>query len=147
MSASLPNSLPAFISIATAALPAGFNIQLGAIFSPYVTPQSLLITGVHFTEDTYAELGPRYQHEEHYAIRCSLASYAGNNDQPTRLQEVYGLYKDVSTAIAQKATLNGTVRLAWCAQLDYSPAYDANGMTVGQLDFEVLCEARVDSAD
>lgn len=147
MSSSVPNAIPAFTSIAQAALPAGFQVTLGTVFGPYVSPQTLLITGVHFNEDEYAELGPRYQHEEHYTVACSLCSTAGDNDQPTRLQEVYALYKDILVAVANNPTLNSNVRLAWCRQLNYSPANDARGWSVGQLDFEVEVQARVDSLD
>lgn len=147
MSSSVPTALPAFQAIVAAALPAGFNVQLGTNFSPYITPQTLLITGIQFTEDQYAELGPRYQHEEHYNIECALASSAGDNDQATRLQEVYTLYKDISVAVANNPRLSNTVRLGWCRQLDYTPGYDPKGMSVGQLTFEVQVQARVDSLD
>jgi hypothetical protein len=147
MSASLPSSLPQFMSIAAAALPAGFQVILGVNFNPYVSPQTLLITGVHFDEDTYGEMGPRYQHEEHYNIECSLCSTAGDGDEPARLQEVYVLYKDLQVALANNPSMNNTVRLAWCRQLAYSPAKDARGWSVGQLDFEVQVQVRVDSLD
>lgn len=147
MSSSAPNAIPAFISIAEAALPANFQVRFSQVFNPYVAPQSLLITRVVFTEDGFAELGPRYQHEEHYNLECSLTSVAGDDDPTTRLSEVYTLYKDISIAVAAKPTLNGTVRLAWCRQLGYEPTKDAKGLDVGQLDFEVQCQARVDSLD
>jgi hypothetical protein len=147
MSSSLPNAVPAFTSIAQAALPANFQVRLDTIFGPFAAPQALLITGVHFEVDEFAELGTRYQHEEHYTIACSLCSVAGNDDQPARMAEVYALYKDISVAIAAAPTLNGTVRLAWCRQLSYTPTHDAKGMNVGQLDFEVQVQARVDSLD
>jgi hypothetical protein len=147
MSSSVPNAIPAFMAITQAALPANFEVKFGTVFGPYIAPQALLITGVHFTEDGFAEIGPNYQHEEHYTIGATLTSVAGDSDDPARLQEVYALYKDITIAIAAKPTLNGTIRLAWCRQLDYQPARDAKGFSVGQLDFEVSCQARVDSLD
>lgn len=145
MSSSVATAIPAFITICQNALPAGFQVALGQIFTPYVSPQTLLITGIHFTEDEYAELGPTYRHEEHYNIECSLCSTAGDNDQSTRLQEVYALYKDIQVAVANNPTLNSNVRLGWCRQLDYTPTYDAKGFSVGQLSFEVQVQARVTS--
>jgi hypothetical protein len=147
VSSSVPNAIPAFISIAQAALPASFTVRFSQVFNPYVAPQSLLITGVTFNVDEFAELGPRYQHEEHYNLECCLVSTAGNDDPMTRLSEVYALYKDITIAVAAKPTLNGTVRLAWCRQLSYEPTTDAKGLGVGQLNFEVQVEARVDSLD
>lgn len=145
MSSSVPTALPAFKAIAVAALPSNFNVAFGQIFGPYVTPQTLLITGIHFTDDEYAELGPTYRHEEHYNIECSLCSASGDNDQDGRLQEVYTLYADISVAVANNPNLTKTARLGWCRQLDYAPTYDAKGWSVGHLTFEVQVQARVPS--
>jgi hypothetical protein len=144
VSSSLPNALPAFVSIATAALPTGFQIKEGAIFGPYIAPQALLITGIHFTQDAYAELGPSYKHEEHYSIQCALCSAQAPDDQASRLLEVYSSYSLISVAVANNPTLNGTIRLAWTRQLDYSMGYDPK-FSVGTLTFEVQCQARVTS--
>jgi hypothetical protein len=145
VSSSLPNALPAFVSIVTAALPADFQVKEGQIFNPYVAPQSLLITGVHFTLDSTAELGPLYKHEEHYSILCALTTTGGTDDQASRLAEAYGLYANVSIAVANNPNLNNTVRLAWTRQLDYVMGYDAKGFSVGTVQFEVQCQARVTS--
>jgi hypothetical protein len=147
VTASAPNAVPAFMSIAAAALPANFSVQLSQTEGVYIAPQSLLITGAHFTEDEIVLLGPDYRHEEHYTIGCSLFSSAGTGiaDQPTRMAEVYALYADVSIAVASHPDLNSTVLVAWTRQLDYTPTYDSKGMSVGQLDFEVSCIARVQS--
>jgi hypothetical protein len=147
MSASAPVVVPAFIAIAQAALPASFQVRFGTVFGPYIAPQALQITGIHFTEDMYAELGPRYQHEEHYNIECALSSTSGNDDESSRFQEVYALYKDLQVAIANNPTISNTARLGWCRQLDYSPTFDPTGVSVGLLTFEVQVEARVDSLD
>lgn len=153
MASSVPLAVPAFISLCQGALPASFTVKLGTIFGPYVPPQALLITGVHFTEDAYAELGPSYRHEEHYNIACALTvSQGGPDDEPDLMQSVYALYEDVSVAVANNPTLptpqntTGTVRLGWCRQLDYEPTYDAvKAMMQGVLTFEVECQARVTS--
>lgn len=145
MSSSVPNAVPAFISIATAALPSGFQVKEGQIFGPYISPQALLVTGLHFTQDAYAELGPNYRHEEHYNISCVLCASIGTDDQATMIGTIYGLYSDIQIAVANNPDLNETVRLAWCRQLDYMMGYDANGKTVGTLSFEVQCQARVTS--
>lgn len=145
MSSSLPNALPAFMSIATAALPTNFQVREGAIFGPRVDPQTLLITGVHFLADEYGEISPAYRHEEHYNIQCALSASQGTDDQASLLATVYGLYSDISIAVANNPNLNNTVRLAWTRQLDYMMGYAANSLTVGTLMFEVQCQARVNS--
>jgi hypothetical protein len=145
VSASAPTAVPAFVSIAQAALGTDFQIREGQAYGAYIAPQSLLITGLHFTQDQPAELGPDYMHEEHYSILCSLYSAAGNDAQDERLQETYGLYATLSIAIANNPDLNHTVRLAWCRQLDYLPTTDGKGLPVGQLNFEVNVQARVTS--
>ena len=144
MSSSVPVAVPAFVAICQAALPAGFQVREGSIFGPYIAPQALLITGIHFTADEYAELGPRYMHEEHYNIQCALSSSAGTDDQPMRLAEVYGLYSNISVAVASNPNLTNTVRLGWCRQLDYLMTSDGK-LSIGTLTFEVQCQARVPS--
>ena len=145
MSASAPTVVPAFMAVATAALPAGFQVREGSIFGPRIDPSTLLVTGIHFLVDEYAELGPRYQHEERYNIQCALASTTGVDDQASVLQSVYALYAPLTVAVANNPTLNQTCRLAWCRQLDYSMGYDGKGLTVGVLMFEVQVQVRVNS--
>lgn len=145
MSSSLPLAVPQFISIAKAALPSGFQVREGQIFGPYIAPQALLITGVHFLQDAVGELGPLYRHEEHYNIQCVLCASQGVDDQASLLGIAYGLYADVSVAVANAPTLNGTVRLAWTRQLDYVMGGDGKGLSVGSVSFEVECQARVNS--
>lgn len=146
MSSSLPNAMPQFVSIATAVLPSNFVIKEGSIYGPNVPAQGLLITGIHFLSDTYGEMGPLYRHEEHYNMQCVLVDSFGMDDHPTLIGQLYGLYSDISVAVANAPTLNGTVRLAWTRQLDYSMGYDAQkGWSVGTLTFEVECQARVNS--
>lgn len=145
MSASLPSSIPALVTIAQGALPTNFQVALSKVPPVYVPSQSLLITGVRFSKDAYAELGPTYRHEEQYTVSCSLFSSAGGSDALARLQEVYSLYTAIQEAIANNPTLNATVRLAWPKQQAFTPGADANGLDVGQLDFQVYCEVRVTS--
>lgn len=147
MSSSVPTVLPQFIAIATAALPTGFQVFEGTTLQPYVSPQTLMITGVRFTKDAPAEISPVYRHEEAYAILCSICSSAGNPDQASRMQEAFTLYKDVSVAIANNPNLNNTCRVAWCKQTGYKPTTDQKGFSIGQVSFEVNIQVRVDSLD
>lgn len=143
MGASAPNAIPAFMAIAAAALPPGFQVRYAARMGAYIGAKTLLVTGVKFTADEAASLGPVYQHEEHYAITASLCSFAGNDDEATRMAEVYALYASLGNAVNSQPTLSGTVRVAWLAQLGYEPTYDMKGASVGVLEFEVQCQARV----
>lgn len=145
MSTSIPLAVPAFIAIATAALPANFQVRFDTQFDTRIDPKALLVTGVRVTEDAAGELGPNYRHEEHYDIVCQLCSTAGNDDEATRMAEVYALYDLISVAIANAPTLNDTVRTAWTRQLGYSPTHDPKGFSVGCLDFEVSVTNRATS--
>ena len=145
MPTSVPQAVPAFISIAQAALPTGFQVRFATRFGPFISPQTLLITNVRVTKDDYGELGPTYRHEEHFQIECSLCSAAGNDDEATRMLEVFNLYSLISVAVANNPMLNNTVRVSHCQQIDYGPTYDAKGWSVGELTFAVDCEARVTS--
>jgi hypothetical protein len=128
-----------------AALPAGFQVREGSIFGPRVDPAALLITGLHFTQDAYAELGPTYRHEEHYNIQCVLCASQGVDDQASLLGTTYGFYSAISVAVANHPDLNSTCRLGWCRQLDYAMGYDGKGFAVATLTFEVQVQARVTS--
>jgi hypothetical protein len=148
MAASVPTAIPALTSIFQGALPDNFQVGLGQVFTPYIAPQTLLITGIHFTEDEYAEMAPTYKHEEHYNVQCCLISTAGDNGydaQASRLQEVYTLYQGIQVAVANNPNISNTVRLGWCRQLDYMPSADIKGMSAGVLNFEVEIQARVTS--
>lgn len=143
MSSSAPLAVPAFMSIAAAALPAGFQVRYAVRMGAFIGAQSLLVTGVKFSADEIAQLGPVYTHEEHYNIAASLCSFAGNDDEASRMGEVYALYNALGVAVNSQPTLNGTVRVAWLSQIGYEPTYDMKGASVGVLDFEVQCQARV----
>lgn len=160
MSSSVPAAIPAFIDLATSALPQGTLVWLGTVMpvnqpGPYTVEGinagvSLQITGVSFDEDAFAELGPNYKHEEHYNITCCLCAWAGDQDYAQRTQDVYAAYKDLSSAVGTSPTLNipanqGTFRLAWTRQLSFTPCPDAFGRSSGVIEFEVSCQARVTS--
>lgn len=146
MASSAPAAVTQFIAIAEGVLPSDVQVFFDSNQDVYIAPRSLMVTGVHFNQDMYAELGPNYKHEEHYNLECVLWSAAGDNDQATRMSEVYSLYQAVQVAVASNADLNRTVRLAWCRQLDYTPGHDpVKGWSIGSLTFEVQCQARVTS--
>lgn len=145
MPTSIPQAVPAFISIAQAALPSTVQVRFAQRFGPFIAPQTLLITNVRITKDDFAELGPTYRHEEHFAIECTMCSAVGNDDEATRMLEVFNNYSLVSVAVANNPTLNNTVRVCHCQQIDYGPTYDPKGFSVGELTFAVDCEARVTS--
>lgn len=145
MSASLPNVIPALQAVLQGALPANFQVYFKTVSPVYVAAQSCAITGARFTMDDFAVLGPDYTHEEQYGMPCVLTSSYGNDDEIGRMNEVYALYKDISVAIANNPTLNGTVRVAWPVQNAYSPGADIKGITVGTLNFTVKVQVRVQS--
>lgn len=145
MATSVQDAITEFISIAEDALPSDYNVRFATIFNPNVTAQALLITAVHFTMDEPATLGPDYEHEEHYSLICQIVSAAGNDDETTRLSEVYTDFLDVAVAVANNPTLNSVVRTAFVRQMDYSPTYTAQGWSIGELSFAVDCTARVTS--
>jgi hypothetical protein len=144
VSATLPNAIPAFISLCRGALPSGFQIIYRPNLPIYVAPQQLLISGAKFTKDDPVTMGPPFKHEEMYGIQCSLTSSYGDDDELSRMNEVYGLYKTLAQTVSQNASLSGTVLYAWPRQLGYTPKIDPRGRAVGCLDFEIKCDTRVD---
>ena len=109
---------------------------------------TLLITGIHFLEDAFAELGPTYRHEEHYNIEASLIAWAGDINFDQRTADAYAVYADLTVAIANNPTLDlptPAPRLAWPRQLDYIPAPTAFGQSSATISFEVEVQARVPS--
>lgn len=146
MASSATDAKTQLIAIATAALPSTVTVTFDSTADVYIAPQSLLVTGISWTQDAYAELGPNYRHEEHYNLECAMWSAYGDKDQDARMGEVMGLYQTLQVAVASNPTLNGTVRLAWCRLLDFNPTHDpGKGWSVGALTFEVQCQARVNS--
>jgi hypothetical protein len=147
MASSAKAAKSAFLAIATDALPAGITVKFDSNADVYIAPKSVLVTGISWTQDAYAELGPTYRHEEHYNLECSMWSAYGDNDQDARMDEVMDeMYTPLQIAIAGNPTLNDTVRLAWCRLLDYNPTHDgAKGWAIGSLTFQVQCQARVES--
>lgn len=147
MTTSIPAAIDQIMTIAGNSLPAGFQVRFDSISGMNVGQQQLLLTGVRVTYDSYAELGPNYKHEEHFNVTSQLIGAIGNDDTIGLKNTIYGLYDDLAIAIATLPDLNGHVRLAWCRQLGYTPTHDANGKTLGVLDFEIEIQARVDSLD
>lgn len=165
MSSSVPYSLPAFQAIAQSALRSGAYIWLGTVIGPYDSSPgdvtgvtsgiTLQIAGVRFNADEFAELGPTYRHEEHYVINCTLWSWAGGTpDYAALIQDAGACYADLSIAVANAPQLEigqngigtfGNFRLAWTRQLNWTPTPDPFGRAAVQIDFEVQCQARVNS--
>lgn len=152
MSSSVPIALPAFITLAESVLPANTSVIFNPTPPPFIAQQMLLITGIRFTQDAYAELGPNYRHEEHYNINCCLFQTGGMYNDQGSVQALvgttYDIYDDLTVAIAQNPTLDiaqDTIgfRIAWTRQLSYMPSIDSKGMAFAALSFEVYCEARV----
>lgn len=160
MSSSVPAVIPAFVTLATNALPSGAQVWLGTVLpanfqsgpgdvTGVTSGVTLQITGVHFLEDMFAELGPSYRHEEHYNIECTLCAWNGGPPDFTQpMADVYAMYADLTVAVSNNPTLGLTTpkpRLAWPRQLDFSPAPDPFGRTAGTITFEVQVQARVES--
>lgn len=147
MASSAKAAKNALLAVAAAALPSGATVKFDSNADVFIAPQSMLITGITWNQDAYAELGPTYRHEEHYNLECAMWSAYGDSDQDARMDEVMDtMYVPLQIAIASNPTLNGTVRLAWCRLLDYSPTHDPmKGWAIGSLTFEVQCQARVNS--
>lgn len=153
MASSVPLSVPAFISVIQGALPSTAIVQLSTVPPTFAAPQLVLVEGIRFSEDEYAELGPTYRHEERYNLMCCLYNQGGlyedEPDMSALMVATYTLYNDISVAVANNPTLGlslsggSSFRLGWCRQIAYTPAIDARGMSFGKLDFEVECQARM----
>lgn len=144
MSSAIPGAVQALISIAQGALPSDATVWFGVplpVYEAPITLQILKVTG----EQEVAQLGPNYRREETFEIHCCLTSFAGDNDFVSRMTEVYANFSLLTVAIATNYTLNNTVRFAEIRQFDYQPDADGKGMTLGQLDFAVACQVRIES--
>lgn len=155
MASSVPSVIPAVISLFQGALPANAQVVLGSVFPVQINSQSVLISDVHFTYDEIAQLGPLYRHEEHYTLRCCLYNTGGLFQDLPDIQALavatYALYNDISVAVSNNPTLGLSLgsgnyfRMAWPRQLDFCPDFDIKGMANGRLEFEIDCQARMQS--
>lgn len=161
MSSSVPAVIPAFLSLAQGALTAGAQVWFGSVAPVFQSTSgsvsgvtsgiTLQVSGVHFDEDTFGEIGPNYRHEEHYNIvGCVIASGNGPPEtiNATLLQDAYTEYNNLTVAVSNNPTLGlptPAPRLAWPRQLGVVPTPAANGMPMVQIQFEIQVQARVNS--
>jgi hypothetical protein len=160
MASSVPLVVPAFKTLAASALPVGTQIVHSTILPIYqpgpgevsgqASGMTLQITGVHFSADEFAELGPTYRHEEHYSLLCTLIAWVGvaQDDYAQLTQDVYAAYDDLLVAISNDFTLGLTTpipRIAWPRQLDFTTGPDAFGRPAAIITFEIQVQARVPS--
>ena len=160
MSSSVPAVIPAFMTLATSALPAGAEIWLGAVLPVYQAGPGAVsglstgiicqISGITFDEDSYAELGPSYRHEEHYNLSGCVISWSGGTTGTFAqcLQDAYTAYSALSVAVANNPTLGlptPAPRLVWMRQLSVAIAPDSNGFAQAQVEWEAQVQSRVTS--
>src|SRR5487761_1688584 len=98
------------VTVATGLLPSGFAVRYDTNTGKGPNLQILLISGIRFSEDEPATMSPAYSHEEHYTIMCALCSSAGDTNEAGRMNEVYGYYNAIWTALTQDPTISGAVR-------------------------------------
>jgi hypothetical protein len=144
MSSSIPSAVPYFLDLAQTALGDQATVSFGkelSLFSAPITLQVIQIVG----DQAPAELGPNYRREETYSMQCSLTAYAGDQDLVARLTEAMAAFGLVEVAVANDASLGGTVRFAQCGNFVFQSGADAQGQSIGTLAFDVRCQARVNS--
>ena len=148
-SSAIPGALTQFMTIASAALPAGTTVWWGRELGTYATPLTLQITEITGTQDP-AEISPSYRREEKFALVCTLSFFQGGPQGAANiacLGQVMSNFALLSAAIGNNPTLNGAVRFAQVGNFIVNPDTDANGVTAVSLDFQVRCEQRVRSLD
>lgn len=144
MSSSIPGTVAYFLQLAGNALPADAYVYFGVELPRYSAPVTLQVTGITGNQAP-AELGPAYKREETYSILCELTSFAGDQDFPSRLQEVMANWALITVAVGNDPTLGGNVRYAECGDMDFAPKSDPKGMSLGSLTFDVRCSQRITS--
>src|SRR5262249_52705136 len=144
MSSVIPSAVPQFITIARGVMPQDAFIWFGrqmSVFSAPLTLQVISVTG----DQEPADLGPEYRREETFEIHCVLTAFAGDDDHPSRMREVFDQFKVISIAVASNYTLNNTVRFAEVGDFNYLPDNDSSGKSIGSLAFQIRCSQRITS--
>jgi hypothetical protein len=147
----IPGTLAAFMSLATATLPAGSTVWFGSELSTYSAPITLQITEI--TGDQIpAEIGPRYRREESFALVCLLTCYQGGPaDFPTVLGNVMANFSLLALAVGNNPSLTASgaavqvVRFCQVGKFIISPKTDGNGQSAVTLSFALSCAQRVES--
>jgi hypothetical protein len=152
MASSIPGAVAYWVNLAETTLkstvtsPDGVYVWFGSPLSRYIAPITLQVMEVTEITHQWAELGSQYKIEETYKIHNQLVSFAGDNDQLGRMNEVFSNLQLLTVALANDYTLGGNVRLCLpVVEGDYLPGTDASGRTAGSLTFDIHCEARVTS--
>jgi len=120
-------------------------VFFGQYSDVYISPKRFRITGVRDIRQEPAEIGPNYKREETYIIECEIASIAGGEDFLGRMSEVFDIFARTTVAVANNYTLDGAVRFAQPLEGEYIPDRDANGQTLGILQFGIECAQRITS--
>jgi hypothetical protein len=153
----MPSSIPAarahLFSLLTTAFAGQTNVQVyyGKTLGTFVAPLTVQIMGWAGDQQP-AELGPSYRREETFAIQCQINSWAGDQLYANRETEVMAAFGTVSVIVANNYTLpstaggnDGAVRFAEVGTFSFTPEADDMGKSMGILNFDVHCSARIAS--
>ena len=125
-----------------------FGTELGV----WSTPITIEINGIEPVLREWATLGPDYQIEEDYSIRCKITSWSGESfsDPTSAAQNFLNVKNDVFTAwfaleaaVANDPSLGQNVRVAWFDEMNYAPTTDGSGHACGTITWAVRCQVRV----
>lgn len=144
MSSSIPSAVPYFLTLARTALGDQATVSFGKPLPQFSTPITLQVLQI-VGDQVPAELGPNFRREETYSLVCELTSYAGDQDFVARMTEAWAAFDLLEIAVANDADLGKNVRFAQLGNIMFEAGADVQGQSIGTLDFNVRCQARVTS--
>jgi hypothetical protein len=135
-----------FQTAVAAVLPDDAYVWYGAKMSIFEAPITLEILGWH-GQQVPAELSPQARREEEFELVCCITSFAGDQDFDARETEAVTQWNAVSVMIGNDYTLGGNVRWAQMATYNFEGIPNADGQSIGVMNFTIECQARIDSLD
>jgi hypothetical protein len=110
----------------------------------FTAPITLVVYGYSGNTDP-AELSPQARREETFDINCCVTAFAGDNDLETRMSEAQVAYDAIFKAVGNDFRFGNLLRWAQMTEYTFVPDVDSNGMSIGQIEFRINCQQRIDS--
>lgn len=144
MASVIPAARLYFLNMCRLALPQDVFIWYGKRLGVFSAPITLQCFGWTASQEP-AELGPNLRREETFDLKLCLSSFAGDQDFDAREAECMSNWSLITTALGNDGSLGNIVRWAQITDYEFSPNANADGQSIGNLDFTVNCQQRIES--